>query len=175
MFAYCNNNPIRYLDSDGTAPEEPEWELDGFTYSVDEKFRFFWGTVTVVASYEVKMWDGCTFLLDTIEVKVTCSDIEVTMPDGISFCFEYDWTEIKPDSYTKTISEELGLKLLLNFDGLGAFMTSDTITGSWELQIQVMPSPLITAIEAVAESLPPVGGSQAGGPWDMHNKTLLFE
>ena len=175
MFAYCNNNPVRLADSSGTSPGEPEFGPTGFTYEVEEKFHFTWGMVTVVSSYEAKVIDGHTFILDTIEIEVTDSDIAVTMPDGTSFCFEYDWTEIKPDSYTKTISEELGLKTVLDSDGLGISITNNTLTSSFGLQIQVLPSPILALIEKVAESLPPVGGSHSGGPWDIHNKTLMFE
>ena len=174
MFSYCNNNPVRFTDSDGAAPEE-EISAIGYSYSVDEKFHFVWGTVTVIASYEVKIVEGCTFALDTIEVEVSNSDVSVTMPDGTSFCFEYDWTGIKPDCYTKTISEELGLEMVLDVNGLGISISNDTMIGAFELQVQVRPNPVIALIEKVAEALPPVGGSHGGGPWDIHNKTLMFK
>ena len=175
MFAYCNNNPVRYVDSFGTNCKEVDAGLTGFTYSVEEKFRFSWGTVTVIASYEVKIVDGYTLILNTIEVEVTDSDIVVTMPDGTSFCYEYDWTGINPDSYTKTISQELGLEMVLDDDGLGLSMANDTPAGTFNLQVQIKPSMFIILLESVAEGLPPVGGVSSGGPWELHNNTLFFK
>ena len=175
MFAYCNNNPVGFVDSNGTYPEKPDIGPNGVSYAVEEKFRFIWGTVTVIASYEAKIVDGLIFNIDTIQINMSDSNLSVTMPDGTSFNYECDWTGIKPDSYTKTLSEELGLEMILDTDGLGLSITNNTLTSSFNLEIKVIPSLLLTAIKNVAGSLPPFGGSHGGGPWDMQNKTLLFK
>jgi hypothetical protein len=155
--------------------EETDIGPTGFSHSVEEKFQFYWGTITVVASYDAKLIDGYTVYLHPIEITLTDSNISVSMPDGTSFCYEYNWMGINPDKYSKTISPDSSIAMLFDQDGLGVSVSGDTTIGLIELEIKFKPRLWVAAIENILNSVPPFGGAHGGGPWDMQNKTLLFK
>ena len=177
LFAYCNNNPIIYIDISGMSLldiEGADFDFDGInTFSFEDDFFTSYGTITIEVDIRLKNIPDMSFTIEDFTVLITKNSITITEINGHEIVFDYDFVNdtMAAGSVSGDINEKASWKI--SEDGVGGSVSFDTEIYEITVTTSIKPN-LVSILAKMLEAVKVPAGAGGGKGSNIANSARVM-
>ncbi len=144
MFAYCNNNPVTYIDSYGYRSVKiglHDFTANGDCFTYEYEADFGYGTVTLSIEIDTNKIPNKSEVIGDLYIDISWDSITIAFSNGKSLEIDYDSNDMTL-SWSKSVSEYttadfiiekgIGIGTTTELDNGAVFSTSMTYKPNWK-------------------------------------------